>query len=163
MSLGDMFLTVQGQRSGNIKGESKDAKHADSIDLTGWSWGMHAGAAIGGGSTTGKTSLDSLTVTKHADSSSTALMSVMRNNELIKKATITVRKAGTVPIDYMIVTLENARLISYEITSVEGAASVLTERFAFSFQKITVDYYPQDGSGARKGGMSFQTEVSGGL
>lgn len=160
MSLGDMFFKVDGSRSGTVKGEAKDATHGGEIDILDWSWGMRAPTALGGGGMAGKTSLDALSITKRVDCASTALMSVLRNNESIKKAVLTVRKAGSNPVEYFIVTIENARITSYDVTTVAGVPHQLAEKLTFSFQKITVDYYPQDGSGGRKGGSSFNTEVS---
>jgi type VI secretion system secreted protein Hcp len=48
MSHGDMFLKVEGTRSGTIKGEANDQSHRDEIDVTGWSWGMRSASAMCG-------------------------------------------------------------------------------------------------------------------
>lgn len=160
MALGDMFLKVEGTRSGPIKGESNDATHGGEIEVLDWSWGMRAGSAMSGAGTAAKTSLDSLQVSKAVDSASTALMSVMRNNELLKKVVLTVRKAGNNPIEYLLVTLENARVTSYDIATTPGESYKLTEKILFSFEKISVDYYPQDDKGARKGGSNFTAQVN---
>ena len=131
---GDMFLKVEGSRSGVVKGEANDSTHTNEIDILDWSWGMR--------------------------SASTALMSVMRNNELIKKAVLTVRKAGNKPIEYFIVTIENARITSYDVCNDSGTVPRLLEKLSLSFQKISIDYYPQDATGARKGGSNFSADVS---
>jgi type VI secretion system secreted protein Hcp len=159
MSLGDMFLKVDGSRSGAVKGEANDTTHAGEIDILDWSWGMRSPTAMGGAGAAGRTALDALNITKRVDCASTALMSVMRNNELIKKAVLTVRKSGNKPVEYFIVTIENARITSYDVATVAGAPHQLSEQLSFTFQKISIDYYPQDGSGSRKGGSSFNTEV----
>lgn len=160
MALGDMFLKVEGTRSGPVKGESNDATHGGEIDVQDWSWGMRAGSAMSGGGAAAKTSLDSFMVTKSVDAASTALMSVMRNNELLKKVALTVRKAGNNPIEYLIIAMDNARIISYDVATVSGASHQLVEKIAFSFEKISVDYYQQDDKGARKGGSNFTAQVS---
>lgn len=159
MSLGDMFLKVEGSRSGVVKGEASDSTHPGEIEIDDWSWGMHGSSAMGGAGAATKTAMDALHLTKRVDSASTALMSVMRNNELIKKAVLTVRKAGAKPIEYFIVTIENARITSYDVATTSGASYQLVEKIALSFQKITVDYYAQDSTGARKGGSSFMADV----
>jgi type VI secretion system secreted protein Hcp len=51
----------------------------------------------GRGGATVRTALSELRFTKGTIGPRTQLMSVMRNNELIKKAVLTVRKAGAVP------------------------------------------------------------------
>ena len=94
MAKGDMFLKLECARQGPIKGEAQDDLHQDEIDVLGWSWGMHAHSAVSGGGASGKATLDELSITKRVDSASTGLMSAMRNNELIKKGILTVRKAG---------------------------------------------------------------------
>ncbi|MCW7540746.1 type VI secretion system tube protein Hcp [Aquabacterium sp. A7-Y] len=160
MSHGDMFLKVNGSRSGGIKGEANDQAHRDEIDLLGWSWGMRSASAMGGGGTQVKTTVESLHVTKEVDMASTALMSVMRNNELLTKVVLTVRKAGGLPIDYFIVTLENARITSYDVTTMSGANDILLEKLTFSFQKITAEYAGQDDRGMKKGSMNFTAEVN---
>ncbi len=160
MALGDMFLKVDGTRSGPIKGESSDATHGGEIEVQDWSWGMRAGSAMSGGGTAAKTSLDAFQITKGVDTASTALMSVMRNNELLKKVVLTVRKSGNKPIEYFVLALENARVTSYDISTVPDAPHQLFEKVSFSFEKISVDYYQQDEKGARKGGSNFTAQVN---
>src|SRR6185295_14971455 len=94
MSRSDMFLKLDTARQGPLKGEAQDEKHKDEIDVVSWSWGMRAQTALGGAGKTGKATLDELNVVKRVDSASTGLMAAMRNNEVIKKGVLTVRKAG---------------------------------------------------------------------
>lgn len=158
MSSPDMFLLVEGQRTGAVKGESKDSVYPDQIDVVGWTWGMHSSSAIGGGAgSAAKTALSELRIRKLADTASTALMSVMRNGELIKRAVLTVRKGGGVPIDYFTVTIQQGRITSYEVESQAGP--VLSEQLSIAFEKIEVQYFAQDQRGGRKGGSTFSTEV----
>ena len=50
------------------------------------------------------------------DSATTALMSALRNNELVKKAVLTVRKVdGEEALDYFIITIEKARLTHHRV------------------------------------------------
>src|SRR5512146_2262339 len=97
MALGDMFLKIESARQGAIKGEAQDENHKDEIDVVNWSWGMEAKTALSGGGASPKATLSELSIVKQVDSASTGLMSAMRNNELISKAVLTVRKAGGVP------------------------------------------------------------------
>jgi type VI secretion system secreted protein Hcp len=159
-SFGDMFLKVDGARSGAIKGEANDATHGGEIDVLGWSWGMRSASAMGGSGPAAKSSLELLNIVKQVDSASTALMSVMRNNDLVKKAVLSVRKSGGSPIDYFVVTIENGRITSYDVEAAGPASETLIERVSFSFQKINVEYAAQDEKGLKKGGMSFTAEVT---
>ena len=159
MTKGDMFLKVEGSRSGTIKGESQDDMRKDEIDVLGWSWGMRAQTDMGGGGSSTKTSMREFLVNKAVDSASTALMSAMRSNELIKTATLTVRKAGKTPLDYFKITMENGRITAIDVESVGADSAELVERMSFSFQKISVEYVPQDEDGAPRGAMLFETET----
>lgn len=155
----DMFLRLDGAKTGTVKGESFDATHPEEIEVVDWSWGMSAHRDVGGGGATGRTALSELRIVKRVDTASTALMSVMRNNEPVKKAVLTVRKAGDRPIEYLIVTIERGRIVSYDIASESALGPELTERLAIVFEKIEVEYHPQDPKGGRKGGSLFVTDV----
>jgi len=160
MGLGDMFLKIEGAKQGLIKGESKDTSHKDEIDVVSWSWGMQSHTSIQSGSSSGKTSISELVVTKHADKASTAIMICLRNNEIIKKATLTVRKAGQSPLEYLKIVLEQARIVSFSTTggSAEGGPDV-KETLALAFKKISVEYVPQGDDGQALGSTSFETEL----
>ena len=157
MAIGDMFLKVETARQGVIKGESNDEKHLTEIDVMSWSWGMTARTAIAGVGATGKATLDELRIVKKIDSASTALMAGLRNNDEIKKATLTVRKAGGDPLEYLKITLEKARITHLGLDTQEAE---VVERVSFAFQQITVDYVPQSGQGIGGGGMSFTAETN---
>ncbi|MEJ2375592.1 MAG: type VI secretion system tube protein Hcp [Pseudolabrys sp.] len=158
---GDMFLKVEGAIGGVIKGESQDDKHPNEIDVLGWSWGMHVNSGMSAAGRSGRATLKELHVLKLVDSASTALMKALRNNEVIKKAVLSVRKAGRGQFDYLIVTMENARLTSLEIgTSGEELGPKISEKLTFAFHKISVDYVPQGEDGQPRGGMTFATETS---
>ncbi len=160
MSLGDMFLKIEGAKQGPIKGESKDSTHKDEIDVQTWNWAMQSHTSIQSGLTAGKTSISELVITKRADRASTALMSCLRNNEVIKKATLTVRKAGQSPLEYLKIVLEHARIVSLSTTggSAEGGPEV-TETVGFAFKKISVQYVPQGDDGQAMGSSTFETEL----
>lgn len=158
MANGDMFLSVDGQRTGAIKGGSVDTKRAGEIDVLGFSWGMKAPSSVGGTSAIGRRTLLELRITKGVDSASTALMSVLSTNEMIKKAVLTVRKAGGEQIDYFSITIERARLTSLGVGA-QGSPEI-NEEVSFAFEKITVDYFGQDAKGGRKGGSTFSDEVT---
>jgi type VI secretion system secreted protein Hcp len=62
-------------RIGAIKGESRDAKHKDEIEVLSWAWGLSqsGGATHGGGAGAGKVSVKDLTFTHHVDKASPSL------------------------------------------------------------------------------------------
>ena len=86
MAKGDIVLRIEGKTTGAIKGESACAAHPESIDIHEWSWGMSGPTSLGGAGAASRVALSELRLTKGVDRASTALMSVMRSNEQIKKA-----------------------------------------------------------------------------
>jgi len=161
MAKGDLFLKLEGEKAGPIRGEAHDAVHGQEIDVTSWSWAMDYPDEMRSGGRTGRASLRALCVTKSADSSSTALMSAMYTNEKMKKAVLTVRKSsGAAPIDYFVVTLKDAYITRFEIESRESPTPGLSERLELRFASIDVTYSAQDAKGQKQGGSSFTAQVS---
>jgi type VI secretion system secreted protein Hcp len=155
----DIFLKAQGQKSGKINGEADDSDHTDEIEVLGWSWGMAATADLARGEPSGRYTLRTLNITKAVDKASTPLMSCLASNEIITKALLTVRKAGKTgkPIEYLKITVEQARLISHQIHTGANNPAVLIEELSLAFQKITVEYTPQGPDGQPRPGTSFTT------
>lgn len=159
MAKSDIFLEVEGARSGTIKGESMDRAHLDAIDVSSWSWGMRAQSEMAGSGAASKASLRELQLRKKVDSASTPLMSAMRSNELIKSATLTVRKAGKEALEFFKITIENGRITSIDVESAADDSPDLVERISFSFQRISVEYVPQGADGGPRGSMLFEAET----
>src|SRR3954469_25550197 len=97
-----MFLKVQG-----VAGGASDAEHKGEIDVVSWSWGLQASASAASGARETGTSYGELRVVKHVDQSSPTLMNYLRSHKLVKQAQLTVRKAGTAPLEYFRIELEN--------------------------------------------------------
>jgi type VI secretion system secreted protein Hcp len=156
---GDMFLSVKGARSGIFTGEARDTTHKNAIEVIAWSWGMQGRAALGGGGATGKATVRELRITKRVDKSSTALMAALRQNEAIKEATLTVRKAGKDPLEYFTVKIENGRVMSIDIEAGDAANSpAMFEKVTFSFNKITIQYTPQAEDGSALATSKFEDQ-----
>lgn len=154
-----MFLKVDSARAGTIKGESMDQAHKDEIDIVAWSWGMRAHTEMAGAGAASKASLRELQLSKKVDSASTPLMAAMRNNEQIKSAVLTVRKAGKVPLEYFKISIENGRITSVDVETAADDSPELVERLSLSFQRISVEYVPQGADGTPRGAMLFETET----
>jgi type VI secretion system secreted protein Hcp len=141
-----MFLKVQG-----VTGEVVDADHKGEIEVVSWSWGMQASTSVATGQASGKTTLSELHVVKRVDQSSPTLMNYLRNNKLVTQAQLTVRKAGTTPLEYFTIELEKVRVTSLKA---ESEHTELVERLTLGFQKVRVSYIPQDSTGGRGGGAN---------
>jgi len=155
----DMFLKIEGAKQGPIKGEASDAKHKDEIEVLAWSWGMEGNNIHG--QATARMNMHQLKITKLVDSATTALMSSLRSNEVLKKAVLTVRKAGGQdPVEYFRITVEKGRVTSLVAQSGEDDdPSRLTEHLSISFSKVNVEYVPQGADGVRRGAMTFEADI----
>ena len=163
MGAGDMFLSVNGARHGQINGEAHDDKHKNEIEVLAWSWGMQGRASLGGGTATGKATMRELRIVKRVDKASTALMAAVRTNEAIKEAVLTVRKVGKIPLEYFKIKIEDGRVMALDIeSSDESASPILLEKVTFSFNKISVEYTPQGPDGHALGSTSFEDQWTAG-
>jgi len=147
----DMFLKLD-----PVKGESKDDKHKEEIDVLSWSWGMsNSGSAhVGGGAGAGKVSVQDVSITKYLDKSSPDLMLACCNGKHFNEAKLTVRKAGETPLEYLIITM-NEVLITAVSTGGSGGEDRLTENVTLNFARVKVDYTEQ----AEKGGEGAKPKM----
>jgi type VI secretion system secreted protein Hcp len=156
---GDMFLSVNGARHGQIAGEANDEKHKNEVEVLGWSWGMQGKASLGGGGATGKATIRELRIIKRVDKASTALMAALRTNEAIKQAVLTVRKSGKIPLEYFKIKIEDGRVMSLDIEAGdESNSAAMVEKITFSFNKISIEYTPQGPDGNALGSTSFEDQ-----
>jgi type VI secretion system secreted protein Hcp len=140
-----MFIKI-----GDIKGESKDGTHKESIDILAWSWGLSQSGtfAQGAGGGSGKVSVQDISLTKYVDSSTTALMIAACKGTHIKQAVLTVRKAGDTPLEYIKITLDSV-LVSSLSTGGSGGEDRLTENVSLNFAKFKVEYTAQADTGGK--------------
>ena len=160
MAKGDVFLKMQADKAGAIVGEAKDATHGGEIDVLGWSWAMDYPTDLRSGGRTGRATMRGLSITKGCDSASTALMTVLWTNDRVKTAVLSVRKSGGGAIDYLVVTLKDAYIASWEIVHTETQPPLPMEKFELRFKEIEVRYAPQDGTGSKTGSSTFQAQVT---
>jgi type VI secretion system secreted protein Hcp len=151
VAIADIFLKVDG-----VTGEAGDTDHKGEIEIDGFSWGMQANRDAATGMAAGKTRISELMVVKKVDQSSPTLMKYCRNNKPTK-AKLTVRKAGKTALEYLVIELEEVRVVSIKLES-EGPE--LVERVSLGFAKIMLKYVPQAATGARGGGDNiFETDA----
>src|SRR5688500_11754265 len=105
----DVFLKL-----GDIKGEAKDSKHGDEIDVLAWSWGK-AEAVLpvsAQGRAVGKACISSFSVVKRVDQATPALFVAAASGVPIPNATITSRKAGGSQQDFLVVKFNDVIITS---------------------------------------------------
>jgi type VI secretion system secreted protein Hcp len=118
---------------------------------------MDAPVSVIGGAPSGVVSVGELTVLKRVDQSSPTLMSFLRNRKLVASAQLVVRKAGTIPLEYFKIELENVRVNGLHA---ESHDSDLVERLRLGFSKVKVTYTPQSATGAKSSGANmFETDA----
>jgi len=144
----DMYLKFSDDK---FKGESRDSKHKEEIDILAWSWGLsNSGTAhMGGGAGAGKANVQDVSVTKYVDASSPALMLACATGEHIDSATLVVRKAGTTPLEYITIVMTEC-MITAVSTGGSGGEDRLTENVTINFAKVKFEYKEQDAKGAAK-------------
>jgi type VI secretion system secreted protein Hcp len=141
----DIVLKVDG-----IDGESLIQDHEGEIDVLAWSWGATQSVSMvgGGGAGAGKVNVEDLSLTKYVDKASIDLLRACFSGAHLSEATLTVRKAGTDALDYMVITMSPVIVTSVSPGG-NGGDDRLTENVTLNFAKVTVSYTPQkdDGSG----------------
>ena len=165
MASGDMFMKIDGAKAGPIKGDSTEPTHLDEINVKSWSWGMrgNASASISAGSRgagSNQISVSELTFTKGVDCATTGLMVALRSNEPIKKAVLSLRKAGgSGPLEYLKIVMEKAQIRSVDLR-VDADGITVIETISVAFQKISVEYQGQEVRGGSRGTSLFETDIS---
>jgi type VI secretion system secreted protein Hcp len=144
MAQTDYFLKLDG-----IDGESIDAHHPNEIVLTSWSVGAANSAPIASatGAGAGKVTLKDFHFTKAYDKASPRLFLACCNGQHIKSATLTCRKATAGQVEFLIVTLTNLIVTSYDVL---GAADgvVQDDQVTLGYARIELRYVQQSPTGA---------------
>jgi type VI secretion system secreted protein Hcp len=139
-----MFLKVE-----NVTGEAPDGDHKGEIEVKAWSWGIQTAPDTAQGKASGRRRLSELQIEKRVDRASATLMDFVRANKDVKTAKLTVRKAGTTPLEYFTIELKDVRVTSVKVQSV---ASELIEHVNLGFVEVTVTYVQQSSTGIKGGG-----------
>jgi type VI secretion system secreted protein Hcp len=147
-------------RIGDIKGESLDDLHADEIEVLSWSWGVTQTGSMGhgGGGGAGRATFQDFIFVHPFDKASPLLMNACAAGEHIKEATITIRKAGDNPQDFMIITMNDVLITS---VADSGAAEGATESVALRCGKVDLEYRPQLADGSLDTGIHFKHDIKG--
>lgn len=123
---------------GDIKGESIDPKHPGAIEVLSWSFGITAlkrNAACS----------QELHITKFVDAATPKLMTGVALGKIHPTAVLTVRRTGTDPEDYLIVTMKEVLVTSVQPGASSGGEALESVSLAYSSADIV--YKPQDPRG----------------
>ena len=151
----DIFAKI-----GTIKGESTDAKHKGEIEVQSWSWGVTQGGTIahGGGGGAGKASFHDLNFTHRIDRASPLLMKACATGSHIPEATITVRKAGKGPQEYLIIKMSDVIITSVAM-SVVAEEPTTAENVTIQAAKVDLEYRAQKADGSLEPGIHFKYDI----
>lgn len=151
----DMFLKL-----GDVKGESKDKTHKDTIDVLAWSWGASNSGSFhtGGGGGSGKVNVQDISFTKYVDLASTELFLATCNGKHFPEATLVVRKAGETPLEYITIVMNDVLVTSYS-TGGSGGEDRLTENVTLNFAKVKLTYKEQAAKGAQAKAPSVSWDI----
>jgi type VI secretion system secreted protein Hcp len=152
----DFLLEIDG-----IKGESKDSKHKDTIEVDSFSWGIsnagsHASNAGGGA---GKASFQDIHFTSSVGKASTNLALFCATGKHIKKAVLFVRKQGDKQQDYYTLTLEDLLVSGYQSGDAAGGSSIPTDQFSLNYAKIKYEYKPQKADGSLDAALTMSYDI----
>lgn len=138
----DMFLKV-----GDMKGES-----LGEIDVLAWSWGLQRGgqAAVGPSRAARGACVSALSVTNYIDLATPDLLQSVATGRTFPQATLTVRKAGARPLEFLVLTFTNVT-VSSESTDGSGGEDRLTENISLEFQSVQGHYVQQAPDGSQGG------------
>jgi len=153
MAQEDFFLKIEP----NVKGECQVDGHTDEIHLHSFSFGV-TNAATGGsnlGSGASRSNVQDLHVTKDTDKSSPVLFISCSNGKHYDKATLTIRRAGEKPVDYLKYEMTEVFITSFAQSGHEGGG-LAQESVSLNFSKIKMSYWPQKADGI-KGDVVEQT------
>jgi type VI secretion system secreted protein Hcp len=152
----DMFLKL----SNNIKGESKDHKHKDEIDVLAWSWGVSNSGTfhMGGGGGSGKASFQDISVTKYVDNASNGLLRACSTGEKLDTADLFVRKSGKKPLEYIVIKMKDVLVTSIS-TGGSGGEDRLTENVSLNFREVEYTYLEQKPDGTGGSPMPFKYDI----
>lgn len=144
----DSFLKL-----GSLKGESIVKKQEDEIQIDNWSWGLSQSGTThtGTGGGAGKVNVADINFSKRMDSSSPNLILAVCKGTHYEDATLTCRKAGDDPLNYLVIEMKDIIITNYSTGGSAGMDQV-EDSFALNFASFTIKYQPQDNKGGKKGG-----------
>jgi type VI secretion system secreted protein Hcp len=140
----DYFLKIDG-----VEGESSDSKHKGEIEILSYSWGASnssSSGSAGGGGGAGKVSMQDFHFTAKSNKSSPKLFLSCATGEHIKKAVLTVRKAGKEQAEYIKIVFEDILVSSYQNGG--DSTTAPTEQISLNFEKIQFSYAPRKADGS---------------
>jgi type VI secretion system secreted protein Hcp len=153
----DFFLKID-----KIKGESRDDKHKDEIQISSVSWGVSntGKGGFGHGSGSGKADVQDVHVTKFVDFATPHLYSFSFSGKTVGDAKITMRKAGgDSPVEYLVYDMTEVFVSSVSTTG-HDEGGLAQESVALNFSKIKITYTIQSADGTAGSPLDVTLDVA---
>ena len=156
MALVDYYLKIDG-----IEGESADATHKGEIDVESWSWGASnlGTSRSGGGGGAGKVSMQDFHFVMKMNKASPKLMLACATGAHIKNAVLTCRKAGGQQENFLVVTMTDILVSSYQTGGSGHGDIVPTDQIALNFATVKHEYKEQKADGSPGGAVTAGYDV----
>jgi len=141
----DIFLKIEG-----IKGESKDDQYKEQIEVQSYSFGLtQAGTfAFGGGGGAGKAQFQDISFAARVSKASPMLFLKCANGQHLPGATLSARKAGERPLEFLQIKLNDVIITSYQNGGSSGSDSLPVDQFSINYAKIEFAYTEQKDDGS---------------
>jgi type VI secretion system secreted protein Hcp len=152
----DYFLKIDG-----IAGESLDAKHKGEIQPQSFSWGeaQQQGPATASGAGAGKVQFHDLHFVMRTNKASPQLLLACASGQHLKSAVLTARKTGKAPQEFLVITLTNVLVSSYE-TGATPVQPYPVDQVSLSFGQIKVEYRAQKPDGSLEAPVQASWDVA---
>jgi type VI secretion system secreted protein Hcp len=150
----DMFLKI-----GDIKGESADKQHPGEIEVLAWSWGVNGPITGDTKKSGGPACSEPLSVEKFVDSATPPLATGASLNTTYPTATLTVRKSGDKPIEFVVVNLAGVTVKALENGGPDGEG-FFKERLTLAYKSATFTYKRQKADGSAGDPVTGNTPAS---
>ncbi|MBN3803215.1 type VI secretion system tube protein Hcp [Paraburkholderia sp. Ac-20336] len=151
--MADIFLKI-----GGMAGESQDVIHKGEIELISWHWKMAQSSSMvsGSGGGMGKATINDLQFVHQIDRASPNLMRYCLTGRRIPEATLSVRKSGGQPLDFLTITMGDVL-----ITAVEPIVFDYNyhESVTLSFARVKQEYKIQSQSGGSAGTVTASFDI----
>jgi type VI secretion system secreted protein Hcp len=153
--MADIFAKI-----GDITGESADAKHKDEIEVQSFSWSVsNSGPGpAGSGAGVGKPSFHDLSFVHNIDKASPVLLQACARGTRFAEATITHRKAGRTPLEFLIVKMSDVAVTAVAHGGTGG--QLASESVSLTFAKVDFEYRPQKADGSIDAGIHFKYDIA---
>ena len=140
----DIFVKFAG-----IDGETADKQHQAESEVFSVSWGA---ASTANGK---KGCVQDMSLTKKFDKASAQLITKAATGATIPTATLSMRKAGESPVDFLKITMTNVKVSSYAAAGSSSYADAPTESVSLSFETMSGEYKSQMRDGTLDAGIPW--------